>query len=536
MSRSRGAFPWAWLVPAMLVLPAALLFLPPAGPAGVPASEAFPTGDLALLELYTRLAAGGRQLLGPYSRFHFHHPGPAFFYFSVPFYWLRGESYAGITLAAFFVNVLALVSIVLLVRSVWGAAAQVAAALALCLLIIASGPSWLASSWNPHVATLPAALAFLALAAIAAGRTGALPLAVVAGSFAVQTHLGTAPLLLASGLAAGLCHVPRLRRMAGLPPAPPVSSRSLALAGLLLALLWSPPVIEQLTSQHGNLERIAEFVGRDRPGHPLAEAAAAISQGASHFLIGGWVGRPSREVPAAWCQILTATLILSAGAVYGLARRRRHGPAAALSLMVLLGAGVSLAAATRIAGPILPYLLQWSAVLGVAGCVVLSQGLDKSGWISERHPRLRGVTAVLALAVLGYLTVAHGRLSWTAARMPAGEDTDSALVSRLIEETRKRLPSPPPRRPLLRVVGPVSRPVAVALILALDKLPLHFAVEPFGPFQLGGRWTPNGTEDAVLTVQGKDPAVAALPQVTELSGEGSVYLYLSSSPPPPKPE
>jgi hypothetical protein len=78
--------------------------------------------------------------------------------------------------------------------------------------------------------------------------------------------------------------------------------------------------------------------------------------------------------------------------------------------------------------------------------------------------------------------------------------------------------------------------VAVALILALDKLPLRFAVEPFGPFQLGGRWAPDGTEDTVLTVQGKDPALAARPEVTELSGEGSVYLYVSSSPPSPKPE
>jgi len=527
---------WAALVPALLIVPATLLLLPPAGSAGVPDSEAFPTGDLALLELYTRLAESGRQLLGPYSRFHFHHPGPAFFYWSVPFYWLRGETYAGILLAALFVNLIALVSIVLLVRSVFGAAAQVAAALALLLLILASGPSWLASSWNPHVATLPAVLSFLAWVAVAAGRTRTLPLAVVATSFAVQTHLGTAPLLLAAALAAGLCQVPRLRRIAGLPPAPPVTARGLALAFLLLLLLWSPPAIEQLTRPHGNLGRIAEFAGRDRPGHPPLEAAAATAQSASHFLLGGWAARPWREVPPLWCQLLMATLLLSAGAVYALARRRRHGPAAALSLMVLLGAVVSLGAATRIAGPILPYLLQWSAALGVAGCVVLGLGLEMSGWVSERHPRLRKATAALALAALGYLAVANGRLSWTAARTPAGGDPDSALVSRLIQDTRSRLPRPPPRRPLLRVVGPVSRPVAVALILALDKLPLRFAVEPFGPFELGGRWAPDGTEDAVLTVQGKDPALAALPQVTELSGEGSVYLYLSSSPPTPKPE
>ena len=32
------------------------------------------------------LSPEGRQLLGPYSRFGFHHPGPAYFYASVPLY------------------------------------------------------------------------------------------------------------------------------------------------------------------------------------------------------------------------------------------------------------------------------------------------------------------------------------------------------------------------------------------------------------------------------------------------------------------
>ena len=66
----------------------------------------YPHGDHAVLELYTRLAASGDQRLGPYSRFHFHHPAPALFYLSMPVYELAGESHEGLKLAALLINAL----------------------------------------------------------------------------------------------------------------------------------------------------------------------------------------------------------------------------------------------------------------------------------------------------------------------------------------------------------------------------------------------------------------------------------------------
>src|SRR5690348_18094210 len=42
-------------------------------------------GDQALLELGTRRAIHLDQLVGPYSRSGFHHPGPAVFYLLAPF-------------------------------------------------------------------------------------------------------------------------------------------------------------------------------------------------------------------------------------------------------------------------------------------------------------------------------------------------------------------------------------------------------------------------------------------------------------------
>ena len=44
-----------------------------------------PTSDTAVIESYTLQASQGRLLLGPYSRFAWHHPGPFYFFLMAPF-------------------------------------------------------------------------------------------------------------------------------------------------------------------------------------------------------------------------------------------------------------------------------------------------------------------------------------------------------------------------------------------------------------------------------------------------------------------
>ena len=78
------------LIAAGLALSAAVNALP----------AAWPTGDGAVIELYTLHATGFRQLLGPYSRFGFHHPGPAMFYVLAPFYAVSGHATASLSVAA----------------------------------------------------------------------------------------------------------------------------------------------------------------------------------------------------------------------------------------------------------------------------------------------------------------------------------------------------------------------------------------------------------------------------------------------------
>ena len=55
------------------------------------AEPMFPVADEAVTELATLNALHGRQLLGPYSRYPWHHPGPSIFYLLAPMYEASGK-------------------------------------------------------------------------------------------------------------------------------------------------------------------------------------------------------------------------------------------------------------------------------------------------------------------------------------------------------------------------------------------------------------------------------------------------------------
>ena len=60
----------------------------------------YPVSDIAVTELYTRLAGHGELLVGPYSRYSWHHPGPFYFYVLWPFYAVSGGHTAGLSVGA----------------------------------------------------------------------------------------------------------------------------------------------------------------------------------------------------------------------------------------------------------------------------------------------------------------------------------------------------------------------------------------------------------------------------------------------------
>ena len=475
------------------------------------------TGDYAALELYTRLAAQGRQLLGPYSRFGFHHPGPAYFYASVPLYVLTGERFAGILLTAALVNV---VSIALMLRRLGrdgGGPALFAGALVLALFLSWRGPAWLFSAWNPNVAVLPFGVALVGFAAVAAGNVGALPLAVLAASFAAQTHLGVLPAAAVVALAAGLLHVPPVRRAAGLPPLVTSAHRPILLAVALAAVVWTPPILEQLSPEGGNLSHIVGFSSLPDERHSAGEAVVA-----SGAAIVGWVIGAREGVAAG----LLVVLVLALAAAHGAARATRQAFPAALSLLTFAGVAAALLSAARVTGPLLPYLLRWMAMLTVGAGAALAAALAPF-WRRRaeewKRPRLAGSVAIIALALVSGRNFALARSVLQGPAPVPGEESQAA--ARLAEAIDAGVATTS-RRPLLEIGPHTDRNLVLGVLLALDKTGTRFAVRPFGPFRLGGHWKPDGTEDARIVVGQEDEGLAARPGVRLLGREAGLFAYL----------
>ncbi|HUG52781.1 MAG TPA: hypothetical protein VMR21_04245, partial [Vicinamibacteria bacterium] len=321
------------------------------GPAALPEIPA--TGDYAALELYTRLAASGQQLLGPYSRFGFHHPGPAWFYASVPLYLLSGERLAGILLSAALLNAVAVTLILWRVGRDGGWPALLAASIVLGLFVSWRGPGWFFSAWNPNVVVMPFGVAVVWLASVAAGHWRALPVGVVAASFAAQTHVGCLPAALVVVASAAVLLLPAVRRWTGLPPVPPLARGPLLLSAALAGVLWAAPIVEQLRAGGGNLGHIAAFSARSGAEHAPGEVLGAAGAAAVGWMVG------ARGAGAAGLLLVVAVVLAGA---HLLARRAGHGFAATLGLLTFAGLAAAVFSTARVTGPLLPYLLRWMAM------------------------------------------------------------------------------------------------------------------------------------------------------------------------------
>jgi hypothetical protein len=215
------------------------------------------TGDGGVLELRTREAAHGVQFVGPYSRFQWSHPGPAFFYLAMPLYELAGERGPALNLFVLFANLAAAVGLVVAAWRLRGVVFAAAAAALLGVYEMIAVPFPLSSEWNPMTPILPFALLALLSARLATGAVMALPVIAFVASAIVQTHLGFAPaalLLCSVALAVAVCRTIATR--AEVRRNPRRHLWALASSILVLALLWALPIYENATGHPGNLSEI----------------------------------------------------------------------------------------------------------------------------------------------------------------------------------------------------------------------------------------------------------------------------------------
>jgi hypothetical protein len=474
---------WALAVPALLGATRLALSL------GQPFAHA---GDQAVLELGVRRAVRGAQLLGPYSRFGFSQPGPAYFYAQAPFYWLSGGSPRALFLGAFLINLGSAAASVVVVRRFLGEdAARWTAAVVGAFLVLLS-PALLNDPWNPYVLILPLLLTVVLAAGAAAGSLASLAGALFAGSFVVQTHLGAGMAVAAVvGTGAGLWALGR-RRATG-----PATRRGRALAGaagaaLVLGLVWFPPLLEQARggpSRPGNLTKVARFFGRDHPeadqgvDHSLATATGDLSTQLTLLPLGRHLG--PGPVPAG--RVAAAGAGLAGGIVLAVGGWRRRRPfVVGLGLASVAGTAAGLWSTTRIVGTVNPYLLVWASALAVpvwigAGLLgaeaVFMRARSMRARTARVAPGLRGLPGLLALAVL----LPSALLSWSLIRGPLTPVATAISVIDVTALVRPWLGGAQAQQVEVRHVD-AQWPLAAGLVVQLQK-------DGFG-VSVDDQWTP----------------------------------------------
>lgn len=335
------------------------------------------SGDEAILE--SAVWHLGEQLVGPYSRFGFHQPGPAYYYLQAPFYRLPGASAAALFLGAYCINLGAALGCVLVVRRSLGEAVARWAAVVVGALLLSLTPRLLADAWNPYVLALPVLFA-MALAAAGTRSPGAAGGALVVGSYVVQTHVAAAATLAAVFATAGvvaLLHHRRTRRQP-LPAEAPARSAlarrwtAPVAAAVVLALMWAPPLIEQATRSPGNLTKLTRFFRAEHPefdrgiDHGLDHTAGQVAAQLTVLPF----GHDREAKPADIVKILLTVLGMAAGvgvAVTGW--RRGETVIASLGAMSVVGPLAAIWSGTRVVGEIYPYLLLWTSSLLLPGAI-----------------------------------------------------------------------------------------------------------------------------------------------------------------------
>jgi hypothetical protein len=424
----------------------------------VSGSHVYLPDDLALIDLNTRRALRWHQELGPFDRYGWSHPGPSYFYLLSISYRLIGSGAQAQFIGATTVNALASFGVVWVVKRRVGPAAAVWAAVCVGYLAIQlsftggqtvtyseSALGALVSPWNPTVVILPMVLFAVLCAAAPAGSPLSLLGALLVGSFIVQTDFSAVIMIVVFLVASALaCVIMAERKRRGLrrrehgegtdqadrsDPAGVGQSveqgapgRYRAIRGrwgrtwaglgvVVLVAMWVPPLIQQFTTNPGNMTLIVRFFTgpQSTPGATLADSFRAamavytvLSVGPSEVmnLAVGFV------YPHPVVASVTAAVLVAIGvAVVLVGLRRRHRFAVMLGALSLAGGAVTVLAAFRVTGLVFGYLLVWAvaapllAVIGLGSLVLAPSSATRT-----RPASLRVAVCGVALVVCAVLS------------------------------------------------------------------------------------------------------------------------------------
>jgi len=462
-------------------------------------------GDQALLELGARRAAQFDQLVGPYSREGFHHPGPAVFYLLSPFVRLFEPAGPGLYFGAIVLSGAALAATVAFVWRRHGALAALFAAVAIDLYCLCLGVGTLREPWNPYLIVAPMVL-FVVLWAAAVARTeGSTEAAVwtlVVGSYEIQTHIATGALIVVMsvimlGRLAGPWwrdHRAGRRRRWG-------PARIVGLGAL--ALVWLPPVVEAFRDRPNNLQQMWDFFTSPHSGAPLHQALQIAGDALTILPFGNHDYVLALDRGAG--QLALGVVLLVAGMVAAvlLGRRRRQPVSVALAAAGGIGAVIGTISLVLTPGPVYIWFAVWMAFVPLSfllaiGIALLDPGVGvgvgiaapaRAGAVAPA-PRWAGrlcVAGALALAALtiqsdlrmGPISTTTGSGPWpgsnAATRAGKAQTVQgTAALSRAAENVL----GPADRRVNIAIGSPSLWPYVAGMVLELDERGVQSTVSP----------------------------------------------------------
>jgi hypothetical protein len=467
------------------------------------APAAFPIGDIALIEIYTRLASQANVLLGPYSQYGWHHPGPLYFWLASPFYVLANHNISGIHVAIFVINIasIALVG--------WTVVRFASVSLALSVMVAVTAYAWrareiLLSAWNAHVPIIPAMALAALCAAIADGQLRLLPLAAAIGTFIVQTHIALLPYTVAICTVAILAGVLGPRHAAPQRLADAGARRIFNATMWLLAVLWIGPIAEELTRSPGNLTRVFRFFLLETHTHPpfaqayraWAETMAAMFQPTFRFTGADAFLPTARSWPVVF--VIVQLPFLIAISIWAARKQRRFD--AWFSIIIVVASMIALWSVTRIVGDIFEYAIVWISVIGLLGSAAIAGAVVSL--IREVFVSGSSLSRMTAGPICAGLVIVSGAIAWSrfgdGRRASRVELADAPRVSRLLEGIRRHMDGIGAHKPLLRM-GPYTWDIAAGVGLQLQRAGVPFAVEDGAVLQFTDAFSVHGDEDVEIT-------------------------------------
>jgi len=378
-------------------------------------------------------------------------------------------------------------------------------------------------------------------ALVAIGSDSALVAGLALGSFVVQTHVSAAPVVALALAAAGAQRLGFSRqRSPGTHEFAPVPGVRPLLASLAaLAVLWAPPVIEELSHRPGNLTLVWRFFTSPHPHHSLTEAlrfaAAALRPWSFAHDFGSTRASAGLALPVVAAFAAACVALALAG------RARGQRLPVALGATALVGLLGGTAGITRIVGPVSHYLIAWMTVLPVVlatGVLILvAAPLPTAG---SGHPLLRtgagasGLARFAGVAVtLVAATLAAGVLTWRMATLPAPQVGNSQTVSHLTGIVEAGVTPALQHHLRVDIASHDAWPDAAGLFLQLRRDGWGVTVGPeYWATIFGRQFRPHGDEAGVLEVWLQPDLQRSSPQGmgAVLGSAGGDTLVLRPSP------